>query len=123
MLLPVKRVITRRKIEFATVVVLVLAASCASTPLPEPHAGVAKRWGQFLSMPRQRAFALAGDPDGVWVGATVGGYMSPAEAERAALKECEERRAAREIPTECRIYASGRSIVWDSAAASGAGAH
>ena len=65
-------------------------------------------------MPHQRAFALAGDPDGEWVGATVGGYPSPIEAERAALLECEKRRAAQSIDTGCRLYATGHRIVWVS---------
>jgi hypothetical protein len=68
-------------------------------------------------MTHQRAFALAGDPNGEWVGATVGGYSSPIEAERAALRECEQRRAARRIATPCRLYASGHRIVWDEAEA------
>jgi hypothetical protein len=91
--------------------ILWIAIGCQSAPPPKPHDGVAKRWGQFLSMPHQRAFALAGDPEGEWIGATVGGYPSPTEAEQAALRECEKRRASR-IATPCRLYATGHRIVW-----------
>jgi hypothetical protein len=86
--------------------------ACASTPAPEPHSGVAKRWGQFLSMPHQRAFALAGNPDGHWTGATVGGYPSPIDAEREALRRCEHERSAQRIEEPCRLYATGHRIVW-----------
>jgi hypothetical protein len=111
------RRLQRRNVSLALLLGVSAAGACSSTPPPEPHAGVAERWGQFLSMPRQRAFALAGDPDAAWVGATVGGYPSPIEAERAALRECEQRRAARRITAPCRLYASGHRIVWDGAEA------
>jgi len=87
-------------------------ASCSTTAPVKPHDGVAKRWGQFLSMPHQRAFALAGDPDGRWVGATVGGYRSPTEAEHEALRRCEHERSASRIEEPCQIYAVGHQIVW-----------
>ena len=51
---------------------------------------------------------------GKWTGAVVGGYRSPADAERAALKECEKRRSARRISAECKLYATGHKIVWES---------
>lgn len=108
--------VARRGRSAEAVAVAALAAAlcaCASAPAAEPHAGVSKQWGKFLSMPHQRAFALAGDPDGVWVGATVGGYRSPMEAEREALKQCEQRRAQRKLASECRLYATSHQIVWD----------
>ncbi len=86
--------------------------TCASSPPPEPHDGVTERWGQFLSMPHQRAFAIAGDLDGRWAGATVGGYPSPIDAEREALRRCEHERSARRIEQPCRLYATGHRIVW-----------
>ncbi|MGE4606245.1 MAG: hypothetical protein AAEJ52_05850 [Myxococcota bacterium] len=88
-------------------------AGCASQPAAEPHSGLEKRWGRYLSMPRQRAFAIAGDPDGIWVGSVVGGHRSPAEAERAALQDCERSRARRNIPGACVLYAVGHEIVWE----------
>lgn len=90
--------------------------ACASSPAPEPHAGVARHWHHFLSMPHQRAFALAGDPNGRWAGATVGGYPSPSEAERETLRRCEHKRSARDIEQPCQIYATGHRIVWPTAA-------
>jgi hypothetical protein len=92
--------------------------ACASSPPPEPHAGVAKRWGQYISMPHQRAFALAGDPDGRWAGAIVGGYLSPIEAEQEALRRCEHERSAARIEEPCRLYATGHRIVWQDLSAS-----
>ena len=95
---------------------VLVGASCATSPALEPHEGVSRRWGQFLSMPHQRAFALAGDPDGRWVGATVGGYRTPIDAEHAALDECEKRRSAHRVESPCRLYAVGHRIVWSEEA-------
>lgn len=92
-----------------------LLAACASAPAPEPHDGVAERWGRFLSLPHQRSFALAGDPDGFWVGAAVGGYRSRIEAEQEALRRCEHERTGTEILLPCRIYATGHRILWPGA--------
>jgi hypothetical protein len=63
-------------------------------------------------MPHQRAFALAGDPDGWWVGATVGGYRSPVEAEQEAMRRCVRERSVPRIEEPCQPYASGHRIVW-----------
>ena len=64
-------------------------------------------------MHHQRAFAIAGDPDGTWVGGVVGGYHSPSEAKRAALQQCERSRVRRQLPDECTLYAVGHEIVWE----------
>ena len=95
-----------------TIVTSTLCFACASAPPPKPHPGVAERWGRYLSMPHQRAFAIAGDPNGQWVGSIVGGYSSPIEAEREALRRCENERSAAHIPSPCQLYASGHRIVW-----------
>ena len=105
---------TRRIPVFCTALLGLVA--CASAPPPEPHPALDASWGRFLQTARQRAFAIAGDPDGVWAGGIVGGYRSPIDAEREALALCERRRAAKGISTECRLYAVGSQIVWKPAA-------
>lgn len=97
----------------ATSAVLATLVACASAPRPEPHVGLERVWGQFLQMPKQRALAIAGDPDGVWVGGLVGGHPSQIEVEREALEQCNRRRIAKGLSEECRLYAVGHRIVWE----------
>ena len=92
-----------------------LSAACAAVPEEvrrEPHAGIASLWRGFLGMPPERALAIAGNPDGRWVGAASGGHVSQLEAEQSALAECRERRATRRMQVPCRLYATGEAIVW-----------
>lgn len=103
---------TMRTLRSIAAVFILSLPACASARLAEPHPGVAERWGRFLSMPHQRAFAVAGDPNGRWAGAVVGGYPSPIEAEHEALRRCERERLAAGIEPACQIYATGHRIVW-----------
>lgn len=91
---------------------VLLFAACATGSRTEPHPGIASLWRDFLNMPPERALALAGDPDRAWVGAAGGGYASQIEAEESALAKCRRRRAARRMQAPCRLYATGREIVW-----------
>lgn len=63
-------------------------------------------------MPKQRALAIAGDPNGVWVAGMVGGHPSQIEVEREALERCQRKRASRGIAEKCCLYAVGHRIVW-----------
>jgi len=86
--------------------------SCASD-VDAPHPDLAPTWRKFLSLHTERAFALAGDPRrDRWVAGLSGGHATRAEAEQAALRECERRRAANRLRAACRIYAVGDEIVW-----------
>lgn len=79
-----------------------------------PHGGVArsKLWKQFSALAGERALALSGDPERVWIGAAVGGQASREDAEQAALEACRRRRIAGRLQTPCRLYAVGDEIVW-----------
>jgi len=69
-------------------------------------------WREYVEMPDERAFALAGDPHRVWVGAAGGGYATREIAEESVIAECMQRRAARRMQEPCRLYATGDEIVW-----------
>lgn len=88
--------------------------ACATASRSEPHPGLVGvgLWREFLELPPERALAIAGDPDRVWVGGASGGHASRSEAEQSALARCQQGRAARRLRAPCRLYASGDEIVW-----------
>lgn len=88
------------------------AWACAATG-PQPHRGVQRLWRQFLELPEERALALAGDPERVWVAGVSGGHEFRTDAEASALGECQRRRALRRLQAPCRLYAVGNEIVWE----------
>ena len=90
-----------------------LALACRTSAGDGPHAGLASLWRDYLEMPAERALAVAGDPDGHWLGAASGGHRSRDEAEQTVLIECRARRAMRRMQAGCRLYAIGSEIVWE----------
>jgi hypothetical protein len=95
-------------------VALATAASFACVPSPplQPHRGIESLWRQFTALPRERALALAGDPNGVWVAGAAGGAATRREAEQLALEQCHARRLERRLQVPCLLYATGEKIVW-----------
>ncbi|MFQ5417058.1 MAG: hypothetical protein ACE5FL_08455 [Myxococcota bacterium] len=89
-----------------------LAIGCAGHRAKAPHVGIAPLWRDFLEMEPQRAMAIAGEPDGVWVGAVSGGHDTRLDAEQSVLAECRRSRANRRMQAACRLYATGSEIVW-----------
>jgi hypothetical protein len=69
-------------------------------------------WREYVKMPDERAFAVAGDPQRLWVGAAAGGYATREMAEDAVVAECTRRRNARRMQEPCRLYAIGDEVVW-----------
>jgi hypothetical protein len=65
-------------------------------------------------MPKERAIALAGDPQNRWVAGISSGQASREEAEQEALAECREQRARQRMQDPCRLYGVGDEIVWRS---------
>jgi hypothetical protein len=90
---------------------LPLLGACAGRQ-KAPHAGIASLWREYQSVPEQRAMALAGDPNKVWIGAVAGGAVEREEAEERALAECRRRRQARRMQAPCLVYASGDEVLW-----------
>ena len=89
-----------------------LVLGCASDHR-EPHPDLARVWHDYLTLPAERALAIAGDPRrDRWVTGSSGGDSSRDEAEERALAECKRRRAQRRLQDACQIYAIGDEIVW-----------
>ena len=89
---------------------LALPAACVSDH--RPPAGIERLWRDYVSLPGERALAIAGDPDRIWVAAAAGGHASQQAAERSALSECARRRQVRRLQAPCLLYARGDEIVW-----------
>ena len=107
------RLVSSQRGVATVVIVTLLAVGCAfSPPRDRPHRGIEALWRDFVALPRERALALAGDPDGLWVAGAAGGEPSKAAAEESALKVCADKRAARRMQAPCRLYATGEKIVW-----------
>ena len=92
------------------------AAACSlpnlGAPRIPPHPGIDAIWRQYVELPRQRALAIAGDPNGLWVGAAAGGAAAQTEASERALGECRRKRAQRRMQAPCLLYAVGDDIIW-----------
>jgi hypothetical protein len=63
-------------------------------------------------MDDQRALAISGDPDRIWVGAAAGGAREAGRAKQSAIDECNRKRLARRLRSPCRLYAVGDRVVW-----------
>lgn len=87
-------------------------AACAKAPQGTPHRSLTQLWRSYQELPSQRALAVAGDPRRQWVAGMVGGEATSEDAQRVALEQCGQRRAARRLRVPCRIYAVGDEIVW-----------
>ena len=94
--------------------VALCGVGCAKAGRSEPHRGVGRLWLEYAEMSEERALAVAGDPDRVWVGGAAGGHPSRLEAERSALDQCRRKRSARRLQAPCRLYAVDDEIVWES---------
>jgi hypothetical protein len=80
---------------------------------PSPHPDLRLVWRDYLSLPAQRALAIAGEPQrGRWVTGASGGHATREEAEAGAIAECRRRRALRRLQAACVLYAVGDEIVW-----------
>ena len=88
-----------------------LLAACVSGR-GSPHRELSRTWRDYQALPEQRALAIAGDPERIWVSGISGGQESLEEAEEAALSECRRRRAQRRMQAACQLYALGDEIVW-----------
>jgi hypothetical protein len=67
-------------------------------------------WHRYRELAPQRALAIAGDPESVWVGGTAAGLSSAEEAEAQALAVCRRQRARRRMQAPCVLYAIGNEV-------------
>ncbi len=99
-----------RAIAVAWTAVLLLACAFEGASLPPD---LVPMWQEFLTLPAERALAIAGDPRrGRWVAGASGGHATGAEAEAGALLQCRRRREVRRMQAACVLYAVGDEIVW-----------
>jgi hypothetical protein len=99
---------------FAAVGVVVVVVACASNGA-SPHPDLAPVWRDYLTLPAERALAIAGDPRrDRWIAGASGGHATRAQAEAEALVRCRKLRGLRRIQAACVLYASGDEIVWRS---------
>jgi hypothetical protein len=88
------------------------ALACASGGVGPPPS-LARLWREFRELPAERALAIAGDPEKLWVAGVSGSHASRAQAEEAAIAECRRRRFLQRMQAPCRLYAVGDEIPWD----------
>lgn len=91
--------------------VLGTACTFVNTRVP-PHPGMDAMWREYSKLPPQRALAVAGDPNRLWVAGVAGGAETQDAASEAALGECRRKRAERSMQVPCLLYAVGDRIVW-----------
>ncbi len=68
-------------------------------------------WRDYQKHPPEKAFAVAGDLNSLYVSGVAFGHPSIESAATEALQYCEQRRADRRITSGCRIYATGDVVV------------
>jgi hypothetical protein len=104
----------RRRLLRTVVGATLLGVGCSmfGGPRIPPHPALDRLWRQYSALRDERALAIAGDPDGLWVGAAAGGAVSLSDAEDVALAECRRKRAMRRMQSPCLLYAVGDDIVW-----------
>jgi hypothetical protein len=64
-------------------------------------------WRDYLWLPGEKAIAVAGDVEGLYVSGVAHGLASAEAAVREAVARCERRRVDRGIAAACRLYAVG----------------
>lgn len=90
-----------------------LALACATPTGPQgPHPSLTALWRQYQRLPDERALAVAGDLDRVWVAAMAGGALTREDAVEQASVECRRKRRERRMQAPCLLYAVGDEIVW-----------
>ncbi len=74
-----------------------------------------REFQRYLSLPHQKAFAVAGDREDNYVFGYSYGWRGPELARDDALEQCNIRRRSLGEEAECRIYAVGNEILWQRA--------
>lgn len=94
-----------------TGLVLAVSAFACTSRWPRPSR-LEREFQRYLSLPNQKVFVIAGDPDGEWVGSYGYAARSQLEAQDLAMEQCNVRKKTLSSPSECVVYAIGREIVW-----------
>lgn len=74
-----------------------------------PRTRFESEWRRYLNLPGEKALAIAGDRQGLYVSGHAYGHPSAAAAITEALERCEQRRSDRRVPSQCQLYAVGNN--------------
>ena len=105
---------------FVAVMLSVAAAACTRSPIGMPLPETTRfecEWKNYSRLQPNKAIAIAGDRQGVYVAGYAYAQASEVEAVEAALAACEGRRADRRIDAPCRTFAIGQHEVETAATA------
>jgi hypothetical protein len=99
-----------RAIRLVAFLLFVMMLSCASSTPRKSR--FEREFERYLSLPNQKAMAIAGDPNLRWVCGY--GYASASKglAQDAALEQCNTRKRSLGPDASCVIYAIGNDVVW-----------
>jgi hypothetical protein len=89
------------------------------SPMGVPLRGMTQfdsEWKNYQRLGGQKALAVAGDLNGVYVSGFAFAYPIQVLANDEALENCEERRVDRRIEGECRLYAIDDDLVQEAGA-------
>ena len=95
---------------FVPVMSIFVLAACAAGPIGVPLRTTTQfevELQRYRELPPHRAFAIAGNPDRVYVSGYSYGQPSPSAARKAALQYCRQRQVDRGIGSPCKLYAVG----------------
>lgn len=91
----------------------VACAARAAKPIGIPMRTTTRfeaEWRDYQKYPSEKAFAVAGNLNGLYVSGVAFGYPSKESAKAEALYRCELRRADRRIASACHLYAVGDTV-------------
>jgi hypothetical protein len=91
-----------------------VAAACYRSPIGMPLPGVTRfeiEWKNYSRLKSNKALAIAGDRQGLYVAGYAYAQPSKEVAEELALQACEARRTDRRIETPCKTFAIDHSEV------------
>ncbi len=102
---------TSSRLAAAALAVVAVALACAPAG-PPGESRFQREFQRYLSLPNQKVFVIAGDPEGAWVHGYAYKERSQIEAQDSAMEQCNVRRKELSVPSECVVYAIGRDVVW-----------
>lgn len=101
-----------RSVPFVAILSTLALVACTSSG-PKKNR-FEREFQRYLSMPNQKAMAIAGDPNGRWVYGYGYAAGSSGHAEVTAMEACNRRRNSLGPDAECSVYAIGSKVVWKS---------
>jgi len=97
-----------------------VAVGCGTVGKTPPRSEFEREFQRYLSLPHQKAFAVAGSEEARFVFGYGYAWSAPGLAKDAALEQCNVRRRSLGEDAQCRIYAVGNQVLPGEVGASGA---